>query len=270
MTPEPVRFERYDRPALDPPVLSGDEAHIWSVDLQADHDHISTFGLLLSADERQRAARFRFDRHRRRFIVAQGALRTLLGRYCSTPPKRLVFEYGPKGKPSLVGEPDLHFNVSHSSERAVFAVSRRGPLGIDIELLRDLADADDIAERFFSAAEVESYRRIPGDGRQRAFFNCWTRKEAFVKALGEGLFLSLDRFDVSLAPDDAPQVLAIEGDGQLGREWSLTALDVGDDFAGALATRWRPSPIRAWDVDARLLAPGRWGAPSGADVLRRS
>ena len=263
MTPEPVRFERYDRPALDPPVLSGDEAHIWSVDLRAAPGHISAFGGLLSADERRRAARFRFDRHRRRFIVAQGALRTLLGRYCSTTPKRLVFEYGPKGKPSLVGTPDLHFNVSHSSERAVFGVSRRGPLGIDIELLRDLADADDIAERFFSAPEVESYRRIPGNGRQRAFFNCWTRKEAFVKALGEGLFLSLDRFDVSLAPRDAPRVLAIEGDSQLGREWSLTALDLGDDFAGALATRWRPNPIKAWDIDSSLLAPGAGGGTQG-------
>lgn len=261
MTPEPVRFERFDRPALDPPALSRDEAHIWSVDLRADPDHISALGDLLSSDERARAARFRFDRHRRRFIVAQGALRTLLGRYCSTPPERLVFEHGPRGKPSLVDDPQLHFNVSHSSERAVFGVARRGPLGIDIELLRDLADADGIAKRFFSAPEVESYQGLPRECRQRAFFDCWTRKEAFVKALGEGLFLSLDRFDVSLAPDDQPRVLAVDGNDQLAREWSLAALDVSGGFAGALATRWRPRPIRAWDLDTRLLALGPVGAP---------
>lgn len=253
MSAEPVRFTEFDRPQLELPELGTEETHLWSADLRAPPDQISYLGGLLASDEQRRAARYHFDRHRRRFIVGQGVLRVLLSRYSSQPPNRLRFEYGPRGKPSLVDNPDLHFNVSHSHERAVVAVARKGRLGVDIERLRELADADDIARRFFSRLEAANYLSVPGEQRQRAFFNCWTRKEAFVKALGEGLFLSLDRFDVSLAPDEPVRILAIDGDDRRARDWSLTELKLADDFAGAMATEWSPSPIRAWHLSTTLV-----------------
>lgn len=257
MTAGPVLFAELDRNELATPELDGSAVHLWSLELAAHPEEIARLGDLLAADERERAARYHFDRHRRRYIVGQGALRVLLGRYASLDPAALSFTYGPRGKPSLVEEPELHFNVSHSHERAVVAVARHGPLGVDIERRRELEDADSIAKRFFSAAEAAAYLEVPAERRLRAFFDCWTRKEAFVKALGEGLFLSLDRFDVSLAPGEPARVLAIDGDPERARRWSLAELSLADDFAGSLATEWEPGPIEAWYVATELVAgPG--------------
>jgi 4'-phosphopantetheinyl transferase len=240
------------------PDLEPGEVHLWEIDLLAAPDEIARLGSLLDAGERGRAGRYHFDRHRRRYIVGQGSLRVLLGRYGAAPPETLVFEQGPKGKPSLLGPHELHFNVSNSDERSVVAVARDGPLGVDIERLRSLADADEIAGRFFSEREAADYASLPAAERPRAFFDCWTRKEAFIKALGEGLFLSLDRFDVSLRPDRPARLERIDGDEAKAREWSLTELRFDDDFAGALAAPWTPRSIRAWRVPVgELLAQRR-------------
>ncbi len=228
------------------PELVGDEAHLWDVDLLAAPAESERLGSFLAEDERGRAARYHFDRHRRRFIVSQGVLRALLGRYLERHPAGIVFEYGPKGKPSLPGEPELHFNVSHSHERSVVAISAGGELGVDIERLRPLPDADDIARRFFSAREAAAYAAVPRAQRPQAFFNCWTRKEAFIKALGEGLFLALDRFDVSLVPGDPAAILRIDDDPEKARDWSLTDFRPVDGFAGALAAPFSPSAVRGW------------------------
>ena len=249
-----ILFEELAQRRFEPPALGSEEAHVWGIDLRAEPDHIAYFGGLLNEDERQRAARYKFDRHRRRFIVGQGALRHLLGCYSALQPAALRFELGPKGKPALIEDPSLHFNLSHSSERAVVALARKGALGVDIERRREMKDADNIAKRFFSRPEIDSYLSVSEELRQRAFFNCWTRKEAFVKALGEGLFVSLDRFDVSLIPGEPAELLAIEGDPEAARAWCLTELEPADDFAGALATEWLPSRVRAWHLDAALVA----------------
>ena len=251
----PAAAAASDRPRFETPAIEPHTAHVWSFDLRADAERLARLGDLLSADERARAGRYRFDRHRRRFIVGQGTLRLLLGGYTTLEPAEVRFALGEKGKPSLVQRPDVHFNLSHSSERGVIAVAREGPVGVDVELLRDLADADDIARRFFSRREAAAYLATPPEQRSRAFFNCWTRKEAFVKALGEGLFVSLDRFDVSLEPGRPARLEAIEGDAAAAREWTLSELAPAEGYIGALATRWRPASVRAWALDPPPRAP---------------
>ncbi len=253
---DPIEFAAFDAAATAvepaPPLADGD-VHLWTVDLLAAPAEIERLGGFLADDERQRAARFHFDRHRRRFIVSQGMLRVVLARYLDRRPGEILFEYGPKGKPSLADDPVLHFNVSHSHERSVIAVSSTGALGVDIERVRHLPDADDIARRFFSRHEAEAYAGVAVERRAEAFFNCWTRKEAFIKALGEGLFLSLDRFDVSLVPGEPVEILSIDGDPDRAREWSLTELRPADGFAGALATPWSPSGVSAWHLPTHDL-----------------
>lgn len=157
----------------------------------------------LSDSERQRARRFRFDRDRRRFIVARARLRQLLAARLRTRPEAIEFVYGKHGKPALAprfADTGWRFNVSHCNEVAVYAFSRGGEIGIDVEAIRAVREADGIAARFFSRRENEAYLALAPRDKPLGFFNCWTRKEAFVKALGDGLSMPLDQFDVSLAP----------------------------------------------------------------------
>jgi len=157
----------------------------------------------LVPDERQRAERFRFERDRRRFIVAHGVLRDILGRYLKCSPAQVSFSYNQYGKPALAQESEaigLRFNMSHSHEVALYALTRAREVGVDVELLREDFASLEIAERFFSRSEVALLNSLAPELRTDGFFNCWTRKEAYIKALGEGLSHPLDRFAVSLAP----------------------------------------------------------------------
>ena len=156
---------------------------------------------LLSADETERARRFAFERDRRRYIVARARLRQLLGERLGTAPESLRFVYEPHGKPALArraGQRDVRFNLSHCGEIAAYAFAEGREVGVDIEEVRELPDADQLALRFFSRRERAAYLRLPRRERPRGFFNCWTRKEAFVKALGVGLSHSLEGCDVAL------------------------------------------------------------------------
>jgi len=158
---------------------------------------------LLSADERERAGRFAFERDRRRYIVARARLRQLLGERLGAAPESLRFVYQAHGKPALarcLGQRDLRFNVSHCGEVAAYAFTEGREVGVDIEEVRELPDADELALRFFAPDERAAYLCLPLRERLRGFFNCWTRKEAFVKALGAGLSQPLDAYDVSRAP----------------------------------------------------------------------
>lgn len=225
--------------------LGGGEVHVWSIDLAVSPERLLALERLLAADERARASRFHFARHRRRYVASWAAVRRLLAAYAGREAGALAFTYGSKGKPELVDDPELRFNLSHSEDLALVAVSRGGAVGIDVEHLRPLPDADEIARRFFSRREVDSYLAQPAERRQRAFYHCWTRKEAFVKALGEGLFLSLDRFDVSLEADRPARILAIEGSAEKAAAWGLVSIEPAPSFVGALATPWKPSTLRA-------------------------
>jgi len=175
-------------------------------------DAVSASAALLSDQERARAGRFAFEPDRRRFIVARALLRQLLAARLGVRPEAIELAAGARGKPGLAGRfspSDLRFNVSHSQDVVAYAFSSGREVGIDVEAVRALPDADDVAARWFSPREYAAYRVLQPDDRALGFFQCWTRKEAFIKALGDGLFHPLDRFDVSLAPGEPARILRV-------------------------------------------------------------
>jgi 4'-phosphopantetheinyl transferase len=195
---------------------------------------------LLSEEERDRARRFAFERDRRRFTVARGRLRQLLGARLDMPPDSVELVYGERGKPALARRcaiSDLRFNVSHHEDIAVYAISSGREIGIDVEAVRVIRDADDIAARFFSRRENEAYLDLDPRDRPLGFFNCWTRKEAFIKALGDGLHYPLDRFDVSLAPGEPATILNVESIPGDHCGWTLHGLRPGPGLVGAVVVR---------------------------------
>jgi 4'-phosphopantetheinyl transferase len=201
----------------------------------------------LDPGERQRAARFHFARDRDRFIVGRGTLRALLARYLGGAPARLGFSYGPHGKPALSGEvADVRFNLSHAAGVALYAVAVGREVGIDVEAVRPDFATDQIAERFFSPAERQALRGVEGESRGAAFFACWTRKEAYIKARGQGLSLPLDSFDVTLVPGEPAALLATRDDPGQRDRWWLSALDAGPGFAAALTIEGQGCTLRCW------------------------
>jgi 4'-phosphopantetheinyl transferase len=195
---------------------------------------------LLSEEERQRAGRFVQARERCRFTVARAELRRLLGTRLQARPEAIELAYGRRGKPALAGplaESGLRFNVSHHDGIAAYAFAHRREIGIDVEAVRAIADADDIAVRAFSRRECASYFALEARDRPLAFFNCWTRKEAFVKALGEGLSHGLDGFDVSLAPGEPARLLRVAGVPGEWCGWALHGFVPAPGMTGALVVR---------------------------------
>ncbi len=244
-----------DRFAPPPPDLvpPGErELHVWLVPLDPPAAEVDALRALLAPDEAAREARFRFERHRRRYAVGRGALRTLLGRYLGVVPRAVAFRYGPNDKPYLalpgaLPGGALEFNLSNSEELAVVAVAAGEEVGADVEWLRPMPDALAIAERFFSAAERRVLAAVPEALREQAFFRAWTRKEAYLKAVGTGITVPLDRFDVTLAPDEPPRMLAMEGDAERAAGWTLFHLEPAAGYLGAVAVRgggWRLSGWR--------------------------
>jgi len=233
--------------------LGSDEVHVWRVDLCREVAHLQSFQQVLAGDERARADRFYFEKDRQHFIVARGLLRILLGRYLNKQPHRLQFCYGPHGKPALVrelGGDDLRFNLSHSNGLVLYAITRGRELGIDLEYLRSWVSDEQIAERFFSPREVAALRALPDHARQRAFFNCWTRKEAYIKAKGEGLTLRLDQFEVSLVPGEPAALLRTYGDPQEASRWSLRELAPGPGYVAAVAVEGHSWQLKRWQWPA--------------------
>lgn len=220
------------------------EVHVWRLQLDQPSE---PFLELLQPDEVSRANRFHFERDRKRFVIARGFLRLLLGRYLEADPARLMFSYGAYGKPSVEGEQRLRFNMSHSHQMALFAVTEGCEIGVDVERIRADFTSDDIARRYFSPFEVESLCGLPATDRVAGFFRCWTRKEAYIKATGRGLSQALDGFDVTLGPNESATLLRNE-DGTHER-WSLADVEVGAGYAGAVAVEGMVSKIQYWNAD---------------------
>lgn len=240
-------LRRFETGPPDPRLPSEGEIQVWAVSLHPSASEVDRLGRLLSPDEAARADRFRFDRHRRRYVVGRGVLRTLLGRYLDRSPTEISFRYGPNEKPYLSESgQNLEFNLSNSDDLAVVAFTRDREVGADVEKLRPLPDALDIAERFFSAGERQVLAAVPEAEREQAFFRAWTRKEAYLKAVGTGITVPLDRFDVSLAPQDPPRMLAMEGDAERGARWSLFHLEPEDGYLGAIAIEGGGWRLRGW------------------------
>jgi len=211
-------------------IATSGEAAIWLADLDAAEagDHALA---VLSEDERARAARFVFDVHRRRFIACRAWLRQQLGERLTRAPHDLRFEYGPVGKPSLSGGA-LRFNVSHSDRYALLAVAD-AEIGVDIEQERPLSDMDALAERVFSAAERQALAQVPAGRKAEAFFAGWTRKEAYIKARGEGIGL-LGAIEVALSPGETPRLIRVDGRPDEPELWSMEALSPVEGFAAAV------------------------------------
>lgn len=229
--------------------LSHSEVHVWRAALDRSTACEEILFAALAQDEQDRANRFRFKQDRSHYINARGILRDILGRYLDARPDALRFEYTKYGKPSLAkefGGETIRFNLSHSKGVALFAFTTGRDLGIDLEWIRaDVAD-EQIAERFFSAQEVSALRALEASAQAEAFFNCWTRKEAYIKARGEGLSMPLDQFAVSLKPGDAAALLyAGEGDKETSR-WKFIELFPGPGFAGAVAVEGHDWQIKCW------------------------
>lgn len=210
------------------------DIHVWFADLDARREQCNQQWKLLSGDERDRASRFHFDIHRSRFIAARAMLRTILGAYLGQAPEQLTFAYSKHGKPILTGFP-LHFNLSHAESGALLALTRAAPVGTDLEKVRPMADMLEITRRFFSPMEARALADLPVDEMSEAFFRVWTRKEAFVKATGEGLSCPLDSFTVSI--DEPALLLRIDGDPAAVTRWSLHHLAPAAGYVGSVAIR---------------------------------
>ena len=228
---------------------------MWRVSLDPPSSLLSDLSALLSVDEQERAARFRFDVHRTRFTAGRAALRHLLARYLEIGPEEVVFGYSAHGKPSLggsVAESGVRFNFSNAGGMGLAAFVLDREVGVDLEELKPVTDFAGIAERFFSPAENRALLALPAEARDAAFFTCWTRKEAYIKAVGEGLSIPLDSFDVTLAPGDSPRLLATRGEPGCELRWSLHELHPGPGFVGALAVEAPAPTVRCfgWEPPA--------------------
>lgn len=234
-----------------PPTVVAAEAevHVWRASLDLPPPRVRALLASLAHDERDRAERFHFQVHRDRFIAGRGLLRAILARYLGRTPDQLRFSYSPHGKPAVAantGAGDLRFNVSHSDGLALYAITRGREIGVDVECLRPDFVSEEIARRFFSPREVAAVQALPAVERHEAFFACWTRKEAYIKARGEGLSMPLERFDVSLAPGEPAALLSTLDEPAAAARWSLWALDPGPGYAAALAAEGHGWRLRCW------------------------
>jgi len=206
----------------------------------------------LSPDEIARASRFHFEKDRTHFTRCRSALRSLLAGYLVVPASEIRFEYLTSGKPQLAVEQNpraLQFNVSHSAGMALIAVGSEHRLGVDIEKIRSDVDSVSLAERFFSLRERAGLRALPDPLRVPGFFACWTRKEAFLKATGEGLSFPLADFSVTTHPDLDPELEDIKGNTDAGKEWSLADLSVVDGYRATVAAEGAFSRLETYTLN---------------------
>ncbi len=233
-----------------PPVqlrITNEQVHVWCAGLDQCESRIQQLESILSDEEQSRAQRFYFQKDRDHFIVARGTLRDILSRYLNRQPERLNFCYNEYGKPMLAENSGrLSFNISHSGNIALYAVTYGREVGIDVEQIRPDFAEEPIARRFFSPAETAVFSVLAAHEKKEAFFSCWTRKEAFIKATGKGVSFGLDNFDVSLVPDKPAALLSVKGDKKEARRWSLKNLDIQPDYRAALAVEGHDWQLQSW------------------------
>jgi 4'-phosphopantetheinyl transferase len=229
---------------------------VWIVALDRSAEVVERLRASLTADERDRADRFHFPNDATRWTVARATLRAILGECLGVEPRDLRFSYGERGKPELAGPfagSGLRFNLSHSAGLALCALTGERRIGVDIERVRPLADLEQIADRTFSPRERKAIRRLAPELRHEAFFNCWTRKEAYIKAIGEGLAYPLDRFSVSLVPGVPARLECVDEDPTEAKAWTLEALVPCPGYTAAVIVEGHPERIvwETWPEDAR-------------------
>jgi 4'-phosphopantetheinyl transferase len=230
--------------------MKAGDLHLWSGRLIGTPGDVLSLYNTISPDEKQRSLRFRFARYRNRYIIGRGLLRAILAYYLGVAPKDVSIQYGPKGKPALKNSVwPLHFNVAHSEDRILCAFSLDCELGVDVEVIRRLDDADAIARRFFAERECHDLFLLTAEERISAFFRCWTRKEAFLKATGEGLSVPLDQFEVSVLPGQVPQITVRNGTAKSAPLWHLLHFEPAADCVAAIALGSRPNSLNVSEFE---------------------
>ena len=229
--------------------LEAHQVHLWCAVLRDFESVLPRFEAVLSSAERARAKEFRFSRDRTQFIIRHGIRRELLGRYLKRHPSEIDFCYGPSGKPGIKngGSPKpLEFNDSHSGGLALYAVTLACPVGVDVECLRPVPEFQDIATRFFSLREAEMLMALPMESRMEGFFTCWTHKEAFLKATGEGIGQDLTKVEVKLNPRRAVEVLHSSSEPQTQTEWQWHSFFPARGYLAAIAYRHHELTLSLW------------------------
>lgn len=234
------------------PTVEPHEVHIWRSELDWPASRLTASLPLLSDDERARASRFRTASHQNRYVAARATLRRVLSRYLDVHPRTICFTYNRFGKPFLAEPPHsgLQFSVAHSGDRALYAVACCR-VGVDIEQMRSDFDLAAIAAQQFSPLEQSTLRGLPAPLQTAAFYACWTRKEAYIKACGLGLYLPLQEFDVTCAPTDPPRLLTTPPGESSPAQWSLWNIALDKDYAGAVAVECRACRPRYWPAPFR-------------------
>jgi 4'-phosphopantetheinyl transferase len=236
--------------------LDGGDVHLWVARLEASEKNFGRAFSWLSPDEVERADRFRFERHRSAFVLGRAVLRALIAGYLRMTPEEASFTYGPKGKPALAGAElsdtadsfnctvdSLRFNVSNSGDLAAYAFTLGCEIGVDVEHRRRLLEIEGIARRFFASDEVTELMALSESERPEGFFNCWTRKEAYIKAVGDGLSVPLDSFRVTLEPGVPARMVSLDGSTAAAERWTFHAFSPAPDYAGAIAYQDRERPL---------------------------
>ena len=238
-------------------ILPDDEVHVWQVDLVAWDKAADSLLGLLSAEEQERAVRFKFPGPRNQYVISRALLRRALGRYLKIEAREVRFRTATNGKPELTADSDVRFNLSHTQGATVFAVTHKRHVGVDVERIRTDTNAMELAERFFSGPEVQWLRSQPASELMASFFSCWTAKEAYIKAQGEGLSMPLSSFGVVAVPGGASCKLQLEvyDNPEESKRWSMWRLDIGPDLRAALAV----------DGESCRVRVGKWPQPDAHD-----
>jgi len=233
--------------APDSPRLGSGEVHVWLV--ATDDPHFERTHALLSRSEQERAAKFKFDVHRKRYVAAHAAVRQILSSYLQVAAATLQFIEGAQGKPQLVPTPDpagLQFNLSHSHEAALIAVALARHIGVDIEYIKPAFDWEGIVENFFAPGEIARLKNLPTALQGPAFFTCWTRKESFIKAKGGGLSIPLHDFEVAVDPNEPAALLSCASDAREVQHWAMADLDAGPEYKAAVCVEAPLDTIKYW------------------------
>lgn len=230
-------------------ILKDNEVHVWCSSLVLNSKILNKLRLTLSADELERANRFHFQRDRHSFIAGRGILRSILADYHQNKPREIEFTYNTRGKPSIVNIPGglgINFNLSHSHGLAVYAITRRRGIGIDIERLRSNLSFEKIAKRFFTTAEFEKLSSLAHEEFMEGFFKLWTQKEAYIKAKGKGLSIPLNQFAATIKRDQTVRIKEIGINSDKECSWSFHTLTPAPGYVGALAVEGKNIRIKYW------------------------
>lgn len=234
-------------PAPEQVYAAADMVHLWLFHLGQTAPCSGTLEQALSADEIARADRFRFSHLRQHYVAGRGIMRRILGRYLGLAPEAVAFHYREQGKPELVDPPiPLKFNLSHSGELGLLAVALGRQVGADIEFMRPMADLHSIAAAYFSPREIEDLQSLPPRLQVQGFFNCWTRKEAYLKGIGKGFAQALNAFDVTLKPDEAAALIAMREDPDEKDRWRLRDVPIGPEYAAAVIAEGQDWDLQGW------------------------